>query len=126
MLTAGDTVSGTYHYTYDGENRVATQTDPYNIVLTYGYNGDNQVTTVQDSLQGNVTKLYDALNNLSRVSFTKTGQSARFDLGHDANSNLPSVNRYGDTAGTQPEGTSTLTYDAENNNLTIVHKNAAN
>jgi RHS repeat-associated protein len=125
LLSAGDTVSGTYHYTYDGENRVQTQTDPNGVTLTYGYDGDGNVTSVADSLGGTVTSFYDSLGNLTSRRLSGTTQ-ARVDMTYDANSNLLTVARYADAAGTQLKGSSTLTYDNENNLKTLTHKNAAN
>src|SRR5258708_30116610 len=70
LLSAGDN-SGTYRYTYDGENRVSTQTDPNGVTLTLGYHCDGPLTSVADSLGGTVSPRYDALGNLTTPRYSR-------------------------------------------------------
>jgi YD repeat-containing protein len=72
-----------------------------------------------------VSSYFDALGNLTSRRLSGNTQ-ARFDMSYDANSNLLSVSRYADAAGTQLNGTSSFTYDSENNLKTLTHKNASN
>ena len=73
QLTAADQ-NGTYTFTYDALNRVATQQDVWGQTLTYAYDGNGNRVSVSDSLGGVQTSVYDAGNNLTTREFGGAGQ----------------------------------------------------
>jgi RHS repeat-associated protein len=113
MLTAADKV-GTITRSYDALNRLATDQNVFGQLLTYSYDAANRLTLRQDSLGGVLTSVYDADNRLTSRQFGGTNQTPlRVDFAYSARSELTTITRYSDLAGSQTVGTSVYTFDAD-------------
>ena len=105
---------------------MSTETDVWGLTTTYSYNANNQQTLMQDSLGGVTTNAYDSADRLSSVQFGGVSQTqARVDLGYDNRSELTSLARYGNVAGTSSEGTTTYVYDSDGNISSITNDNSS-
>jgi RHS repeat-associated protein len=112
MLTAVDP-DGAYTLAYDGVGRVTRADEPFSLVLTMGYDAVGNRTSVQDSKGGTATVAFDALNRQTSEQTAVSGGSAmRFDYAYTARSQVSSVTRYSDLAGTTVVGTTSYDYDA--------------
>ena len=56
QLTASD-YSGTYTNSYDAQNRLTAQTDPFGLTLTYSYDAASNITKRTDSASGVLTNV---------------------------------------------------------------------
>ena len=111
-LTAAD-YFGAYTNSYDAQNRLTAQTDPFGVTLTYSYDAGNRQTTVQDSLNGVTTSVYDAAGRLTTREFGGSGQTPlRMDLSYDNANDMTGLTRYSDLNGTNLVGTTSYSYDA--------------
>ncbi|VTR91659.1 rhs repeat-associated core domain protein : YD repeat protein OS=Planctomyces limnophilus (strain ATCC 43296 / DSM 3776 / IFAM 1008 / 290) GN=Plim_1050 PE=4 SV=1: SBBP: SBBP: RHS_repeat: RHS_repeat: RHS_repeat: RHS_repeat: RHS_repeat: RHS_repeat: RHS_repeat: RHS_repeat: RHS_repeat: RHS_repeat: RHS_repeat: RHS_repeat: RHS_repeat: RHS_repeat: RHS_repeat: RHS_repeat: RHS_repeat: RHS_repeat: RHS_repeat [Gemmata massiliana] len=112
MLTAVDP-DGAYTLTYDALNRVITVQEPFGLTLTMGYDFVGNRTSVQDSKNGFTTVTFDGLDRQTSEQTAGTGVSAtRFDYAYTARSEVASLTRYSNLAGTTVVGTTTYDYDA--------------
>jgi RHS repeat-associated protein len=113
MLTAADKF-GTITRSYDALDRLATDQNVFGQVLTYSYDTANRLTLRQDSLGGVLTSVYDADNRLTNRQFGGTSQTPlRVDFAYSSSSELTTITRYSDLAGTQTVGTSVYSFDAD-------------
>src|SRR5262249_54475186 len=128
LLTASDD-SGTYTRTYDALDRLATQTDLWNLTLTFGYDAASDRTSVQDSLGGLTTSQYDAAGRLTHRDVVTPLGSAAVDLTYTWRNQVETVTRTNaDSMGMhpQPVATSSYTYDALGRITHLVHTGASN
>ena len=88
LLTRTDS-NGTTTDTYDGLNRLQTQTFPDFSTSTYGYDPAGNLTSLQDA-GGTVTYGYDHANQLTAI--TDPGASLATIFGYDDDGNLTNVN----------------------------------
>jgi RHS repeat-associated protein len=124
MLTAGDR-SGTYTMTYDSLNRQVTVQGPFNTTLTLAYDAAGNRTLRQDSLGGTTTYSFDVLNRLATVQFGGASQTPlRMDLAYTARSQLATITRFSDLAGSTKIGTSAFSYDPGMRMTTLIHANS--
>jgi RHS repeat-associated protein len=125
QLTASNG-AGTYTFTYDANNRVSVQQGLFGLTLTYTYDAAGNRTLVQDSLGGTINSIYDKRNELTSRQFNDTsGHAARFDWAYNARSQVTTMTRFNDMAGTQSAGTTTYAYDTAGRTTGITHLNAA-
>ena len=110
VLTATDN-NGTYTWTYDELNRVATQVDPWNITLTYTRDAADRLTGLTDSKGGSYTFTFDNADRITSRQFTGNGAQARLDYIYNDRNEVTELKRYSDTAGTQFIGNTVYTYD---------------
>ncbi len=124
MLTAADS-HGAYTFTYDADNRMATQQDMFGTTNTYSYDSASNLTKIVDSLGGTQTMVYDADNRETTVEFSGNSQTLNEGIAYNANSQPSSVSRYSNVAGTTLVGSTSFTYDADNQVTNIHHLNGA-
>jgi RHS repeat-associated protein len=123
LLTAGDN-AGTYTYTYDGQERKATETNPFGQVLTFSYDAGNRATQVADSLGGTTTSVYDAANRLTTRELSGTGLTPiSVQLTYTNRDQLGTLSRYSDVTGTTLVGTTSYTYDDAGRTTGILNTN---
>jgi RHS repeat-associated protein len=124
QLTAAD-YNGTYTSSYDAQNRLTEQTDPFGVALTYAYDAAGRQTTVQDSLGGTTTSVYDAANRLTTREFGGSSQTPlRIDLSYDNANRLTGLTRYSNLSGSSLVATTSYTYDASSRMTSIVSKDS--
>jgi len=124
LLTATNN-AGTYTMTYDADDRMITQTDPFGLTITYGYDGNGNVVSEQDSAGGLTTYAYDADNRETREQFTDGSTQFRVDSTYDRDGNILTQTRYADLARTELVGETVNTYDADDRVTSIVDKDAS-
>jgi len=125
QLTAADD-NGTYTNSYDAQDRLTAQTDPFGVTLTYMYDANSNQTTVQDSLGGVTTSVYDAAGRLTTREFGGASQTPlRIDLNYDNANRLTGLIRNSNLAGTSLVGTTSYSYDTASRMTSIVSKNAS-
>ena len=134
---AGRSISQTdahssYQYSYDGANRLVQVTNTGSagvprVDFNYSYDAVGNRTHTTDSvngiLRGSTTYRFDELNRT--VQILQSGndvESKRVDMGYDAASQLTTLTRYNDLAGTQGGVVSTYTYDAGGRLLDLTHR----
>ena len=123
--------AGTYTYTYDGDNRIASVTEPTGVTLSFGYDDQGNRISVADSLGGVEDSTYDAAGDLlSRTLTDCAGNVELIDFVYDEDGNMTEELRYADAAGTELAGsalvgTTNEAYDAAGNVTSIVDKDAA-
>lgn len=120
--------------TYDADNRLKTQTDPFGLTLTYGYDGNGNTISVSDSRGGVTTSTYDGDNRLISRDFRQGWTDVAIRFTYDGNGNLLSENRY-DILAFLPApigtnfvlpllvGSTQTSYDADNRVTGIVQQN---
>jgi RHS repeat-associated protein len=124
MLTAGD-INGTYTMTYDGLNRQVTVQGPFNTTLTLTCDAAGNRTLRQDSLGGTTSYSFDMLNRLATVQFGGASQTPlRVDLAYTARSQLATITRFSDLAGSTKIGSSAFSYDPGMRMTTMIHANS--
>ena len=120
-----------YQYDYDGANRLVQVTNTGSagvptVVFNYSYDAVGNRTQATDSIngivRGSTTYRYDELNRTVQILQSGSGmESKRVDMGYDAASQLTTLTRYNDLAGT--EGVqSTYTYDAGGRLVDLTHQ----
>ncbi len=124
MLTAADS-HGAYTFTYDADNRMASQQDMFGTTNTYTYDAAGNLTKIVDSLGGTQTMVYDADNRQTTVEFSGNSQTLNEGIVYNANGQASSVSRYSNVAGTSLVGSTSYTYDADNQVTNIHHLNSA-
>jgi len=124
VLTAADN-NGTYTFTFDELNRVATQVDPWSITLTYTRDAADRLTQVTDTKNGVRDYVYDDANRNTVRKFSGTGQTpARLDLTWSDRNEVTELKRYTDLAGTTLIGRTVLGHDDEGKLNSLDHKNS--
>jgi RHS repeat-associated protein len=124
QLTAAD-YNGTYTNSYDAQNRLTGQTDPFGVALTYAYDAASRQTTVQDSLNGTTTSVYDNANRLTTREFGGPSQTPlRIDPSYDNANRLTGLTRYSNLAGSTLVATTSYSYDAASRVTSIVSKDS--
>jgi RHS repeat-associated protein len=101
-----DSVGNRSTFAYDALNRQTQETDPFNKSLTYAYDAIGRLTSQTDRLGRRENFSYDAGNRLTGATWLAVGGGTAdtFTLTYDANNNqLTAANS---------QGTYTLTYDA--------------
>jgi RHS repeat-associated protein len=125
MLTAANN-AGTVTMTYDSLDRLATQQEPFGVLVTSTYDKAGNRTLVQDSFGGVTTSVYDAADRLTSRQFGGTGQTPlRIDLGYTVRDQIASETRYSDLAGTQLVGSSSYSYDGAERLTHLQHLNGS-
>jgi YD repeat-containing protein len=93
----------------DALHRLATEQEPFGLVLTFSYDAVGNRTLVQDSFGGVTTSVYGAANRLTSREFGGVSQTPlRSDFTYTARDQVATVTRYKNLAGTQVAGTGRL------------------
>ena len=123
--------AGTYSYTYDGDNRIASVTEPTGVTLSFGYDDQGNRISVADSLGGVEDSTYDAAGDLTEPDADGSARGSgadRFRLRRrrqrDGGVALRRRGRHG-AGGSALVGTTNEAYDAAGNVTSIVDKDAA-
>ena len=117
-LTSRTDSAGTTYYTYDGLDRLISESFPDGSSDTYTYDNAGNLASIQDA-GGTVKYLYNAANELTSITDPSGKTAATFT--YDADGNLLST--------TYPSGVSiTRTYNAEDQLMSMIntYKNASN
>ncbi|MCG8519638.1 MAG: DUF6531 domain-containing protein [Pseudomonadales bacterium] len=85
----GDSADYTWHYEYDGADRLEAVTDGSGEVTRYTYNALDLRTSQTDALQQTTTMAYDDLGRLTSVTYPDSEQEQY--TGYDENGNLTSM-----------------------------------
>jgi RHS repeat-associated protein len=112
LLSAAN-FAGTVSRSYDGDNRLASQTDVWGNTLAYLYDQDGNRTLVTDSLNGTTLSVYDGDNRLTSRQFQDslvTAAHLRFDDTYTPQGMLMSRTRYTDTTTLHVAGAAAYTY----------------
>jgi RHS repeat-associated protein len=117
---------GSYTFTYDAANRLATIVDPGSVTLTPSYDSAGNRTQLTDSRGGTTTSVYDAARNLTSRTFTDGTATLRIDQGYDALNRVTTQTRFSDLAGSTKVVSSAFTYDRDGNVTDLVHTNNVN
>ncbi len=113
QLTAAN-YAGTYTYTYDKLDRVATEKEPFGVTLTMGYDASGNQTSVQDSFGGLTTSVYNGDNLLQTRELGGTGVTVlRTDFSYTARNQVASQTNSSNLAGTTIVGAISYTYDPQ-------------
>src|SRR5207247_5839904 len=83
------------------------------------------VSQVTDSAGGTQTNVFDIADRLQSRRFVVGTSQARIDISYTPASEISTLTRYSDTAGTQQVGTTQDFYDALGNMTESKHKNAS-
>jgi RHS repeat-associated protein len=95
LLTATDP-DGSYTFTFDKLNRVATTVQPFSVNQTFTYDKNSNRLTATDNKGGTLTSTYDNLDRLtSRVLVATGGTSMKADWAYDTKGDMVSVTRSG-------------------------------
>jgi RHS repeat-associated protein len=106
---SGGTITATYTYAYDADDRLSTITDPNSHVTTYAYDGVGNKTAVTDGNNHTTSYAYDSRNRLTTITDANTNTTV---YGYDSGGNQQTV-----TDG--PGHVTTTLYDALNRVTTI-------
>jgi RHS repeat-associated protein len=103
---------GTYTMAYDSLNRLSVMNALFGVTYTIGYDANSNRTKVQDSFGGVTTSIYDTLNRLQTREFSTSGATpTRFDEAYNARSQVTTLTRFSDIAGTTKIGDTLTSYD---------------
>jgi RHS repeat-associated protein len=119
-----------YAFGYDNANRLTSvdnqgTTGVPHVILTYTYDNAGNRTGLDDSLGGLTSYSYDVRNELTSLTQSGTGVTAkRADFGYDAAGRMTSQTRYSNLAGTTTVLVTAYAYAGADRLTSITHETA--